>query len=52
MWHDSEQTVALGGVHQNSMPGWNPLTMWNPTDYHDDPDCRLAPIHNEVMMCT
>jgi hypothetical protein len=32
------------------MPGWNPLNMWNPTDYHDDPDCRLAPMYNEVMI--
>lgn len=34
---------------QNSMPGWNPMGNWNPTDYHDDPDCRLNPMYNEVV---
>ncbi len=46
----TDMRVCFGGVHQNSMPGWNPLNMWNPTDYHDDPDCRLAPMYNEVMI--
>merc|ERR1712205_112186 len=31
----------------NSMPGWNPLSIWNPRDYHEDPDCRLNPMYQQ-----
>ncbi|EKX40252.1 hypothetical protein GUITHDRAFT_113730 [Guillardia theta CCMP2712] len=41
--------VLLNGTC-NSMPGWDPMGMWNPTDYHSDPDCRLNPMYNERGM--
>jgi len=34
----------------NSMPGWNPLSIWNPQDYHADPDCRLNPMYQQRGM--
>ena len=34
----------------NSMPGWNPLNIWNPQDYHVDPDCRLNPMYQQRGM--
>ena len=34
----------------NSMPGWNPLSIWNPRDYHEDPDCRLNPMYQQRGM--
>eukprot|EP00277_Geminigera_cryophila_P039807 CAMPEP_0173099176 /NCGR_PEP_ID=MMETSP1102-20130122/35317_1 /TAXON_ID=49646 /ORGANISM="Geminigera sp., Strain Caron Lab Isolate" /LENGTH=88 /DNA_ID=CAMNT_0013992107 /DNA_START=136 /DNA_END=402 /DNA_ORIENTATION=+ len=34
----------------NSMPGWNPLAIWNPQDYHGDPDCRLNPMYQQRGM--
>jgi hypothetical protein len=27
----------------NSMPGWNPGTIWNPRSLDEDSDCRLHP---------
>jgi len=35
---------------QNSMPGWDPLSIWNPRDYRGDPDCRLNPMYNQRGM--
>mmetsp|Transcript_9154 Transcript_9154/g.20998 ORF Transcript_9154/g.20998 Transcript_9154/m.20998 type:complete len:81 (-) Transcript_9154:117-359(-) len=34
----------------NSMPGWDPLHIWNPRDYHEDPDCRLNPMYQQRGM--
>ena len=28
----------------------DPTGIWNPVDYHDDPDCRLNPMYNEVCV--
>lgn len=44
------KTIMLFALHdplkvflQNSMPGWDPLAIWNPTDAGRDPDCRCVP---------
>ena len=34
----------------NSMPGWDPLNIWNPRDYRQDPDCRAYPMYQQRGM--
>ncbi|KAJ1481600.1 hypothetical protein T484DRAFT_1899139 [Baffinella frigidus] len=34
----------------NSMPGWDPLNIWNPKSYQMDPDCRLHPMYQQRGM--
>jgi len=34
----------------NSMPGWDPLAIWNPRDYRQDPDCRAYPMYQQRGM--
>jgi hypothetical protein len=35
---------------QNTMPGWDPLSMWNPVPASADPDCKLNPMYQERGM--
>ena len=37
-------------VLQNTMPGWDPLSMWNPVPASSDPDCKLNPMYQERGM--
>eukprot|EP00293_Proteomonas_sulcata_P016438 CAMPEP_0184309996 /NCGR_PEP_ID=MMETSP1049-20130417/21991_1 /TAXON_ID=77928 /ORGANISM="Proteomonas sulcata, Strain CCMP704" /LENGTH=65 /DNA_ID=CAMNT_0026623377 /DNA_START=36 /DNA_END=233 /DNA_ORIENTATION=+ len=39
----------IGGTC-NSLPGWSVDGVFNPTDYHADPDCRLNPMYGERGM--
>mmetsp|Transcript_11330 Transcript_11330/g.24338 ORF Transcript_11330/g.24338 Transcript_11330/m.24338 type:complete len:144 (-) Transcript_11330:228-659(-) len=34
----------------NTMPGWDPLSMWNPVPASADPDCKLNPMYQERGM--
>eukprot|EP00293_Proteomonas_sulcata_P008785 CAMPEP_0184298990 /NCGR_PEP_ID=MMETSP1049-20130417/9694_1 /TAXON_ID=77928 /ORGANISM="Proteomonas sulcata, Strain CCMP704" /LENGTH=58 /DNA_ID=CAMNT_0026609293 /DNA_START=786 /DNA_END=962 /DNA_ORIENTATION=+ len=45
----TEMLAPLDGTC-NSMPGWDPLSIWNPRDYRGDPDCRLNPMYNQRGM--
>eukprot|EP00284_Hemiselmis_tepida_P006194 CAMPEP_0174917040 /NCGR_PEP_ID=MMETSP1355-20121228/2224_1 /TAXON_ID=464990 /ORGANISM="Hemiselmis tepida, Strain CCMP443" /LENGTH=70 /DNA_ID=CAMNT_0016162103 /DNA_START=54 /DNA_END=266 /DNA_ORIENTATION=+ len=46
---DSSMLVLKDGTC-NSMPGWDPLSIWNPTDAAHDPDCRLNPMYQQRGM--
>ncbi len=37
-------------LEQNTMPGWDPLSMWNPVPASADPDCKLNPMYQERGM--
>jgi len=47
---DSSTMLSDNDGTCNSMPGWNPLAIWNPMDYHADPDCRLNPMYQQRGM--
>eukprot|EP00286_Rhodomonas_abbreviata_P022721 CAMPEP_0181309764 /NCGR_PEP_ID=MMETSP1101-20121128/12199_1 /TAXON_ID=46948 /ORGANISM="Rhodomonas abbreviata, Strain Caron Lab Isolate" /LENGTH=72 /DNA_ID=CAMNT_0023416293 /DNA_START=459 /DNA_END=677 /DNA_ORIENTATION=- len=46
---DSSMLADVDGTC-NSMPAWDPMAIWNPRDYHQDPDCRLNPMYQQRGM--
>ena len=42
--------LTAASAPQNTMPGWDPLSMWNPVPASADPDCKLNPMYQERGM--
>jgi hypothetical protein len=50
IFFDLCQKLTLFILEQNTMPGWDPLSMWNPVPASADPDCKLNPMYQERGM--